>query len=121
MSCIKPIIFSSFKRTFNNKHVTLLTDKPELTNIQFTSSTAFLGIPVTITCTSFGFPEPRYNIVYNNTTFITTSKSYTIDNVKYTHAGWYKCVAMNRLGSDSKSKYLSIKGKPEFFNNLEAT
>ena len=82
-----------------------------MTHITLTSNQVELNLPVTISCTSFGFPEPSYNITHNETIFITTNKSYTIDVVKYSHAGVFKCVATNRLGSDSDNETLNVVGK----------
>ncbi|XP_028416917.1 contactin-4-like [Dendronephthya gigantea] len=82
--------------------------KPELT---FTSNPAPLGGSVTISCSSDGVPEPSYKITHNGTK-VSTKKSFTISPVKWRDAGTYECFVKNNLGSDSVSKYLTEKAKP---------
>ena len=99
--------------SFSNKQALSLTDKPKRTSVDLTSNPAYLNSSVTITCTSVGFPEPTFRMTHNNTIFLTTNKSYTIEVVNYTHAGWYKCVATNDRGNDSDSEFLNVTGNIE--------
>ena len=72
-----------------------------------------VGGSVTITCTSRGFPEPKYNITHNGTE-VSTEKTYIVPMVEWKHAGTYKCFVWNILGNDSDSDYLIVKGKIRF-------
>ena len=82
-----------------------------MTDITLTPNPIELNSSVTIKCSSLGYPEPSFNITHNDTIFITTSKSYTIQTVKYSDAGVYKCVAKNNLGRDSDNETLHVIGK----------
>ena len=86
-------------------------DKPTDTSITIEPATAVVGESVTITCESFGHPEPVITIKKNGTNVVFTSKKHTIHDVKKHDAATYKCVAENKLGIDSKSAPLNVKGK----------
>ncbi|CAB4008681.1 B-cell receptor CD22-like, partial [Paramuricea clavata] len=81
--------------------------KPNNTKITITPEAAVVGGSATITCNSDGLPEPNYNLTHNGTA-ISTNKTYTIDNVQYSDAGTYKCIARNKLGTDSASTSLTV-------------
>ncbi|CAB4030148.1 B-cell receptor CD22-like [Paramuricea clavata] len=80
--------------------------KPENTKITITQE-GVLGSPVTITCNSEGHPEPNYTITHNGIT-LSAGKMYTIPKVKWSDAGTYRCIAGNKLGSDSAFAYLTF-------------
>ncbi|XP_028413748.1 opioid-binding protein/cell adhesion molecule-like isoform X2 [Dendronephthya gigantea] len=86
-----------------------LNYKPRDTNITFTPKEAAVGRSVTITCESDGLPEPSYAIFHNGS-HIDNRRTHVIENVSYTHKGTYKCVATNKLGSDSAFANLTVVG-----------
>ncbi|CAB4043864.1 vascular cell adhesion 1-like isoform X2, partial [Paramuricea clavata] len=85
----------------------------------FTPERAVFGESVIMTCNSNGLPEPSYNITYNGTE-VSANKTYTIDDVQYSHAGIYKCVATNKLGKDSASGNLTVIEKPNVTINCSS-
>ena len=68
---------------------------------------AVIGESVTVMCSSNGLPEPSYTIMHKNKTVINQA-TYMINKVKSSDAGTYKCIATNKLGSDSDSKNLTV-------------
>ena len=91
------------------------TDKPTQTHINFSSNPAVIGEEVIITCSSRGQPKPSFVITHNGTVNITgIEETYTKQDVNWDDAGYYTCVAMNKLGSnqsDSKFLNVTVKGK----------
>ena len=85
--------------------------KPKATSIALIPEPAILGAPVIIMCKSNGFPEPSYIIFHNDSTVVSTDKTYVISKVKWGDSGSYQCFANNKLGSDSESYYLRVVGK----------
>ena len=63
-----------------------------------------------ITCKAEGLPEPTY-VIYHNGTKLTDKGEITINPVKYSHAGEYRCNATNKLGMDSVTYFLKVKGE----------
>ncbi|CAB4038035.1 neural cell adhesion molecule 1-like isoform X7, partial [Paramuricea clavata] len=82
--------------------------KPKNTTITFTKSTAVVDGNVAVMCNSNGLPEPSYTIIHNDNKVVTKKSTYTIVDVKYSDAGTYKCIASNKLGSDSASRSLTV-------------
>jgi hypothetical protein len=83
--------------------------KPRKTAITFTPEKVVVGKSVTITCESNGFPEPSYTIVHNDTE-ISNEKTLNVSEVEWSQAGLYQCVAINKLGRNSKSYCLTVVG-----------
>ena len=67
-----------------------------------TPQNASFGESVVISCEAIGVPLPSYIIIHNNTDIVSKKKTYIIIALKYSHAGSYKCIATNKLGSSSK-------------------
>ena len=67
--------------------------------------------PAFLMCESDGFPKPSFTIIHNDSTVVSNDKTYVISKVNWSDSGHYKCVANNKLGSDSKSYYLTVVGK----------
>ena len=63
-----------------------------------------------ITCKGDGLPEPTY-VIYHNGTKLTDKGVITINPVRYSHAGEYRCNAANKLGKDSVNYFLKVKGE----------
>ena len=59
-------------------------------------------------CSSNGLPEPSYTIMHNGSITVSNQSTSIIREVKSRDAGTYKCIATNRLGSDSDSKNLTV-------------
>ena len=108
-------IFPFFYFYLNKKRFPFFTDKPTKTDIEFSSNPAIIGKEVTITCSSNGQPKPSFTIIHNETIHITgIEETYTIPKVNWEDAGYYTCVAINKLGSnqsDSKILNFTVKGK----------
>ena len=99
----------------NKKRFLFFTVKPTNTGIEFSSNPAMIGKEVTITCSSNGQPKPSFTIIHNGTIHITgIEETYTIPNVNWDDAGYYTCVAINKLGShpsDTNILNVTVKGK----------
>ena len=80
-----------------------LTDPPEL---PYFKEKAVVGESFTISCETNGHPLPSYTIIHNDTRVVSNDKTYTIYAVQYSHAGLYKCIAKNKLGTSSKIYHL---------------
>ena len=63
-----------------------------------------------ITCKAEGLPEPTY-VIYHNGTKLTDKGEITINPVKYSHAGEYRCNATNKFGMNSGNYFLKVKGE----------
>ena len=87
--------------------------KPVNTAIGFSTKSVKIGGSVTIMCSSDGFPEPRFTIFHNDTKAVSTEKTYTICNVKWSDAGMYKCFARNELGNDAAFAIFTVEGKAD--------
>ena len=72
-------------------------------------SPAVIGSEITVMCTSDGHPEPSYTINHNGKK-ITAGKTWKIAQVKRSDAGAYECFVENRLGNDSQSRNLTVRG-----------
>ena len=89
--------------------------KPSNTVITFEPpSPAETSREVTIKCTSDGHPEPTYTIKHNGKK-ISAKKMWKIAQVKQSDAGTYECYVENRLGNDSQSKNLTVRGTTSHF------
>ena len=84
--------------------------KPNNTTLKSVPDIAIVTESVQITCKAKGLPEPTY-VIYHNGTKLTDKGEITIDLLKYSHAGEYRCNATNKLGMDSDSYFLKVKGK----------
>ena len=99
----------------NKKGFLSFTDKPTSTGIEFSSNPAIIGKEVTITCSSNGQPKPSFIIIHNETIHMTgIEETYTIPKVNWDDAGYYTCVAINKLGShpsDTNILNVTVKDK----------
>ena len=75
-----------------------------------------MGKTFTISCESNGRPSPSYTILHNGTKVVSNDKTYSIDVVQYSHAGFYKCIPENKLGIWSMIYNLSVIGDVEYFS-----
>ena len=75
-----------------------------------TPENAEFGESVVITCEAIAVPLPSYTIVHNDIEIVSTHKTYIITDLKYSHAGSYKCIATSILGNSSKAFSLSVGG-----------
>ena len=105
--------FSYFYRS--KSRFLFFTDKPTKTDIKFSSNPAIIGKEVTITCSSNGQPKPLLTIIHNGLTIhITGIENTYTKRVNLDDAGYYTCVAINKLGrgqSDAKFLNVTVKGK----------
>ena len=90
------------------------TVKPNKTDVTFINHPAVVGERATVKCSSNGRPEPSYTIIHNDSITVSNQSTYFINEVKWSDAGTYKCIATNKLGSDSASKNLTV-GKIRLF------
>ena len=122
------LTFSNIGRTASGKYKCVaqshtLTDEKAIeiivyyavppTVISFTSTPAesvVFGESVVITCEAIAVPVPSYTIIHNNTEIVSTHKTFIINDLTYSHAGPYKCIAANHLGNSSKILNLSVTG-----------
>ena len=81
---------------------------PKNTTITFTKDPAVVGGNVAVMCESNGLPEPSYTIFHNDTKIVSNKSTYAINNVQYSDAGTYKCIASNKLGNNPASKNLTV-------------
>ena len=88
--------------------------KPKTTSIALTPEPAILNGPVIVTCKSHGLPEPSYIILHNDSKVISNEKTYVISKVNWSDSGSYRCIAKNKLGNESQTYFLTVKG--EIFN-----
>ena len=80
------------------------------------------GQEVTITCTSNGQPDPSFTIIHNGTINIAVVGNTYTKQVNWSDAGYYSCVAMNKLGSNqSDTKFLNVTVKGKFSSKLTST
>ena len=65
-----------------------------------------------MTCSSNGQPNPSFTIIHNRKINITgIEETHIIPNVTWDDAGYYTCVAINELGSNSSDpEFLDVKG-----------
>ena len=82
--------------------------KPRDTKIEMRGE-AYVGEKLVINCASEGFPAPSFTITHNITNIVSNHSNYIKDNVNYSDAGLYECIAKNLLGSDTKSGKLIVK------------
>ena len=73
--------------------------------------TAYLGEKYTIKCVSEGVPEPTYTIIHNGSRKVSNENTFTLCQVNWTDIGKYECIASNKLGNNSISGDLIVKGK----------
>ena len=95
------------------KRFLFFTDKPTKINIKLSRNSVMLGKQVTITCSSNGQPKPSFIIVHNETIHITGIEETYTKHVNWDDAGYYTCVAMNKLGrnqSDTNILNVTVKG-----------
>jgi hypothetical protein len=109
-SCLLVLIV--FKNNSFSYRFCFFADPPEEA---YFKEKAVVGESFTISCETNGHPSPNYTIIYNDSLVVSNDKTYTIDNVQYSDAGLYKCVAENKLGSSSKMYQLSVIGKIQYF------
>ena len=76
------------------------------------------GKPFTITCEADAHPPPEFEIFFNDTKLLVNEKTYTIPKVNNSHTGFYKCIARNKLSSNSMSRYLRVDKEGKFFQGL---
>ena len=83
--------------------------KPYKTEIKVPEE-AYIGEKLVINCFSDGLPAPSFTITHNVTNNIVCKHSrYVKENVDYSDAGMYKCIAKNVLGIDTDSDKLIVK------------
>ena len=83
--------------------------KPTSTTLKSVPEIAIITKSVKIICKAEGLPEPTY-VIYHNGTKLTDKGEVTI-NPKCSHAGEYRCNATNKLGMDSQTYFLKVKGE----------
>ena len=86
--------------------------KPQITTFESDPKIATVDKGMAITCKADGFPEPGY-IIYHDDTNLTgvVNGMKLIQSINHSHAGQYKCVANNIIGSNSGSFFLTVKGE----------
>ena len=83
--------------------------KPTSTILRSVPEIAIITKSVKIICKAEGLPEPTY-VIYHNGAKLTDKGEITI-NPKCSHAGEYRCNATNKLGMDSQTYFLKVKGE----------
>ena len=90
----------------------LSTVPPTIKRITSIPKRAVLGKPVVILCDAVvDVPVRGYFIIHNDTEVVSQEKLHIIEDLDYTSAGTYKCVATNTLGNSSMVYNLSVFGK----------
>ena len=90
----------------------LSTVPPTIKRITSIPKRAVLGKPVVILCDALvDVPVQDYFIIHNDTEVVSQHKLHIIEDLDYTSAGTYKCVATNTLGNSSMVYNLSVFGK----------
>ena len=84
--------------------------KPSITTLKSVPEIPIITKSVKITCMAEGLPEPTY-VIYYNATKLSDKGEITINPVKNSHAGEYRCNATNKLGMDLDSYFLKVNGK----------
>ena len=103
---------------WDKKEISFFTDKPTKTDIEFSSNRVVIGKEVTITCSSNGQPKPSFTIIHNGTIHITGIENTYTKQLNWDDAGYYTCVAINKVGSHpSDSKFLDVTVKGDYFSS----
>ena len=90
----------------------LCTAPPRVKRITSIPKRAVLGKPVVILCDAVvDVAVQSYVIIHNDSEVVGQDKMYIIEDMDYTSAGIYKCVATNTLGNSSMTYNLSVLGK----------
>ena len=106
--------------------VSFVTDQPEIT-AHPQNKTRIEGDNVTLSCNVDGNPVPTISWTRDGSpvntsariSFSADKKQLTITNVNRTDRGEYRCVASNRVGSDtSNAADLVVQCKTSIFENI---
>ena len=92
--------------------------KPNITTFKSDPVIAIFNQSVKITCKAKGLPAPTYFVYHNGTKKLTgvVNGEKTIELVKQSDAGEYRCKASNILGNDIWNFNLTVHGK--IYSNL---